>query len=117
MTVRRQLPDGSSYEMCAPLPGHVAVTTQDADGDRTVVTLDRAAARQYHDDFAVIAGLVATGASIGLEAALTGTAQRLFQRLRDLDKQNPAAADRIAGAIAAHLRSWRPLALIALGAP
>lgn len=48
-------------------------------------------------------------------AALAGAVRRNFELLVELAKTDPAAADLIAAAIASHLRSWRPMALLQAG--
>lgn len=45
-------------------------------------------------------------------AALAGAIRRNFELLRELEKTEPAAVDIIVSSMAAHLRSWRPLALL-----
>jgi hypothetical protein len=112
-TIHRPLHDGASYELTSLAPGTAGLHLHDADGDGAVVTFDRAAARQFLDDFTLIAGFQPTGATVPLETALAGSAQKLFERLAELEKTNPAAANRIAAAIASHLRSCKPQALLA----
>jgi len=49
----------------------------------------------------------------GHAARLAGAVRRNFELLRELEKTEPAAVDAIVAMMAAHLRSWKPLALIA----
>lgn len=115
LTIHRELHDGARYDLSAAAPGVTALAVCDADGDTACLALDRAALRRLLEDLELVAGLRPTPSVVPLETALAGSARFLFERLVELDKQNPAAADRLAAAIAAHLRSWRPLAL-AVGA-
>lgn len=110
--IHRPLPDGGSYELCAPVPGYTALTMHDADGDRAVVTFDRGAARHLIDDLTLIAGLAPTAPQLGRAAALAGSARVLFERLRELKRDNPAGADMIVAMIVADLRSWDPVSLL-----
>lgn len=45
---------------------------------------------------------------------LLGAVRRNFELLADLDKTSPADVDAIVAAMLAHLRSWRPMALLAI---
>lgn len=113
--IHRALHDGASYDLASVLPGLAGLSVHDSDGDHAVISFDRAIARQLIEDIELVIGLRSTGARMPLEAALIGSAQRLLDRLRDLDKVDPTAADRICAAIVSHLRSWRPQALLADG--
>lgn len=112
LSVRRDLHDGAGYSVIASAPGVTALVVRDPlDGEEACIGLDRAATRRLIEDLELVAGLRPTGARVDLATALAGSARVLFERIRELDKIDPTAADRIASAIAAHLRAWRPLAL------
>jgi len=111
--IRRRLHDGASYELTSLLPGTAGLDLHDTDGDRAVVTFDRAGVRQLIEDLELIAGLRPTGPTVGTAAALAGAVRRNFELLGELEKTDPAAAELIAASIANHLRSWRPMALLA----
>lgn len=112
LSVRVDLHDGAR---CDVVSGPLTTTTlalHDADGDDATVSFDRAKARQLIDAITLVAGLAPTGARIDLATALAGSARVLFQRLDDeLEKADPAAADRIRVAMIAHLRSKVPALL------
>lgn len=110
--IHRQLPDGASYELCAPDRAHTALSLTDADGDRSVVTLDRAQVRQLIEDLTLVAGLAPTGAIVGPAARLAGAMRRNFELLRELKRTSPAAADAIVAMVVADLRSWDPVSLL-----
>jgi hypothetical protein len=42
-------------------------------------------------------------------------ARSLFDRLRELDKQDPHGVERVVASMVDHLRSWRPESVIPLG--
>ncbi len=110
LEVRRDLHDGAGYTLTAPAPGVTALAVVDADGDTATPCFDRAAARQLVDDIMLVAGLKPTGATVDLATALEGSARILFQRIDDeLERQDPAAADRIRAAMVEHLRSKCPV--------
>lgn len=115
LTLHRPLHDGASYYLTAAAPGVTVLTVTDADDDTAAPALDRSQVRQLIEDLQLVAGLTQTASRLPLEQALIGSAQRLFERLGELGKMDPAAADRIAAAIASHLRSARPMALLAGG--
>lgn len=115
--LHRDLHDGAAYDLTAAAPGVTVLCIQDADGDAASPALDRQQVRQLIEDLQLVAGLTATAARLPLEQALIGSARRLFERLEDLERVDPAAVDRIIAAITCHLRSSRPVALLAGGAP
>ncbi len=115
LSLHRLLHDGAGYTLTAAAPGVTVLSVSDQDGESAAPAIDRPQVRQLIEDLQLVAGLTQTAARLPLEQALIGTARRLFERLAELDKTDPLAADRIAAAIACHLRSWRPVALLAGG--
>lgn len=115
-SIHRPLRDGAEYTLTAATPGVTVLATRDPDDDTTSIALDRPQVRQLIEDLQLVAGLTATMARLPLEQALIGSARLLFERIADLEKVDPAAADRIVAAIASHVRSSRPAALLAGGA-
>lgn len=111
-SIRRALEDGAEYDLTDPTSGCVVLDIHDIDGDRAVVTFDRAQARQLIDDLTLVAQLTPTAPTIGRAAALAGAVRRNFELLEELRKTEPAEAERILAMIAAHLRSCRPTALL-----
>lgn len=115
-TLHRDLHDGGCYELTALNVGgvsYLALVLADADGDRAVVTLDREQQRRLIGDVTDLGGLQQTPATLGAAAALAGAVRRNFELLRDLEKTDPAGVDAIVASMATHLRSWKPLALLA----
>lgn len=112
LSLRRDLHDGARYDLAAPAPGVTTIDLQDADGDEACLALDRAGVRRLIEDLTLVAGLTPTAPQLGRSAALAGSVQRIFALLEELDKTDPAAAAELVAAIAAHLRSWRPMALL-----
>ncbi len=110
--IHRSLPDGASYELCDPMPGLTALMLTDHDGDRVVVTLDRAAVRRLIDDLTLIAGLSPTAPVVGLAASIAGAMRRNFELLRELKRTAPTEADAIVAMAVADLRSWDPVSLL-----
>lgn len=115
LSCHRQLHDGASYTLTAAMPGVTVLAVTDADCDSASPALDRAQVRQLIEDLQLVAGLTQTMSCLPLEQALIGSARRLFERLAELAKTDPFAADRIAVAIANHLRASRPVVLLAGG--
>ena len=95
----------------APL-GVTSLTISDPDADRACIAMDRAGVRRLIEDLELVAGLRPTAAKVPAAVALAGSARVLFERLAALDKVDPDAAAEVVQAIAAHLRAWRPLALV-----
>ncbi len=115
LSIHRLLHDGAGYTLTAAAPGVTAISLADADGDTASPALDRSQVRQLIEDLQLVAGLTQTMARLPLEQALIGSARRLFERIAELSKVDPAAADRISAAIAAHLRSAHPVVMLAGG--
>lgn len=111
LALRRELHDGAGYELAAAALGVTTLAVHDADADQACIALDRAGARQLIEDLTLAAGLTPTAPQLGRAAALAGTVRVLFERLENLDRTEPEAVAQIIAALAAHLRSWRPLAL------
>lgn len=110
MHIHRPIHDGAEYLVSAPTPGVTALCVQDADGDSATVSFDRSGVRQLIDDLSLVAGFTPTGMTLDLAKALEGTVRILFERLDEqLERQDPAAADRIRVAMIAHLRSKAPV--------
>lgn len=112
LSLHRDLPDGARYDLAAAAPGITTVAIVDPDGDGACIALDRAGVRRLIEDLTLSAGLTPTTPQLGRGAALAGSVQRIFALLEELDKTDSAAAAEIVAAIAAHLRSWRPMALL-----
>jgi len=117
VNIHRDLRDGAFYRLTAAAPGYTTITARDADGDTATPCLDRADVRRLIDDLTLVAGLAPSAPAVGRAAALAGSVRRIFELLGELEKTDGAAADEIVAAIAAHLRSWRPLALVPGGVP
>lgn len=117
LSIRRALHNGAGYSVIAAAHATTALIVRDLDNTASV-GLDRAAARLLIEDIELVAGLRPTESAVPLATALAGAVRRNFELLVELDKLDPAAADRIAAGIAHHLRSWKPLAILAAqGAP
>lgn len=111
LTVHRQLHDGAHYTVTAAEPGVTTVGHQDADDEATVVAMTREQVRQYIADLELVAGLVPTPSAVPLADRLAGSIQRVFELLKELDKTDHKATDRLLAAITSHIRNWRPAAL------
>lgn len=111
LRVMQPLEDGASYTLLSKA-GCVGIHLHDAEGDEAVVFLTRDRLRKLIEDLTVVGGLQQTPPTVERAPALAGAVRRNFELLRELEKINPAAADQIVASIAAHLRSWRPLALL-----
>lgn len=113
--IHRQLHDGAACDLTAAAPGVTVLSLTDTDGDTATAALDRSQVRQLVEDLQLVAGLTQTEARLPLEQALIGSARRIFERIAELAKTDPYAADRIAAAIACHLRASRSVVLLAGG--
>ncbi len=114
LSVHRLLHDGASYDLTAAEPGVTVLAVVDADGDLAMPEIDRSQARQLIDDLTLVAGLTPTASAIGKAAAIAGAVRRNFELLAELERADPAAADAIYASIAAHLRSWKPMTMLAV---
>lgn len=112
LTLRRELHDGARYELAAAAPGVTTLAVHDAHAGAACIALDRGAARQLLEDLTLAAGLTPTAPQLGRAAALAGTVRVLFERLAELKRTEPAAADAIVAMAVAHLRSWDPVSLL-----
>lgn len=103
------LDDGAYCDVFATAPGIATMAIHDADGDLSAISFDRAKAREIVDAIIAAAGLAPVS---DLAASLTGSLRILLQRIDDdLERIDPAAADRLRVAMIAHLRSKRPALL------
>lgn len=107
----RDLLDGSAYRLVAAAPGTTTLHLRDPDGDVAVATLDRAEVRRLIEDAELVAGLRPVPSGMDPALALRGSLRRIFERLAELQRTNPAAVAAIVAEMTAHLRSWQPMAL------
>lgn len=115
LEVCHDLDDGASYRLAATAPGITTLVVRDAEDDVACVALDRAGARRLIEDIELVAGLRPTAPVVDRATALAGSVRILFERLAELDRTDPAGVAQVVAAIAAHLRSSRPLALLEVG--
>lgn len=110
--LHRELVDGASYDLYGGEPGLLGLRVRDANGGDALVYVTADQLRRLLDDLDPDKRWRTPG-TIGRAAALAGAVRRNFELLIELEKSDPAGAELIFASIANHLRSHRPMVLLA----